>query len=95
MWSALLLLLSGTILWFPEVVPRGLGGVRQAAVLVHAVTAVVTVAAFIIHLYMGLFVVPGGLHAIVHGDVSERWVRDHHQLWLETLAKDTDRDRKP
>jgi cytochrome b subunit of formate dehydrogenase len=33
---------------------------------------------------MGLFVVPGSLHAIVHGDVTEDWVRQHHTLWVES-----------
>jgi cytochrome b subunit of formate dehydrogenase len=32
---------------------------------------------------MGVAVVPGGVRAIVHGDVSDAWVRHHHPLWLD------------
>jgi cytochrome b subunit of formate dehydrogenase len=30
---------------------------------------------------MGLAVVPGGLSAILHGEVTEEWARTHHPLW--------------
>ncbi|MEW6320457.1 MAG: formate dehydrogenase subunit gamma [Acidobacteriota bacterium] len=83
-WAALVLLLTGVVLWFPEAVPGSLAVVRELAVLLHAAAALVTIGAFIVHLYMGLFVVPGGLHAIVHGDVAESWARHHHPLWLES-----------
>ena len=78
--GALALLLSGLILWFVDTMPPEL---RYAAVLVHAVAALATIAGFIVHLYMGLAVVPGGLHAILHGDVSAEWARHHHPLWVE------------
>ena len=56
-------------------------GSRTLAPLVHAIGALVTIGAFIVHIYMGIAVVPGGLHAIVHGDVSETWARHHHPAW--------------
>ncbi len=56
-------------------------GLRTVAPLVHAIAALVTIGAFIVHVYMGIAVVPGGLHAIVHGDVSETWARHHHPAW--------------
>jgi formate dehydrogenase subunit gamma len=80
--GGLALLLSGLVLWFVASVPWELRALRYGAVLVHAVAALVTIAGFIVHLYMGLLVVPGGLSAIVHGTVSERWARHHHPLWL-------------
>jgi formate dehydrogenase subunit gamma len=77
------LLLSGLVLWFVASIPWELRILRYAATLVHAVAALATIGGFIIHLYMGLAVVPEGLHAIVHGDVTEEWARHHHALWLE------------
>jgi formate dehydrogenase subunit gamma len=82
--SALLLLISGVVLWFPNAMPPSLPGVRQAAILLHAVTALVTFGAFIVHVYMGVAVVPGGLRAIVHGDVSAAWAQHHHRVWVES-----------
>jgi formate dehydrogenase subunit gamma len=76
------LLLSGLVLWFVASIPWELRFLRYAATLIHAVAALVTIGGFIIHLYMALLVVPGGLHAIVHGDVTEEWARRHHALWL-------------
>jgi formate dehydrogenase subunit gamma len=76
-----LLLVSGIALWFVASIPRELEAVRYLAVLIHAGAALISIGGIIIHIYMGLAVVPGGLHAIVHGDVSEQWARHHHGLW--------------
>lgn len=83
--STIGLLLSGFVLWYVELIPWNLRWIRFAAVLVHAISALVTIAGFIIHLYMGLMVVPGGFHSILHGDVSEEWARHHHLLWYRHL----------
>lgn len=87
-FGAAALLLSGLVLWFVASIPWELRYLRYAATLGHAVAALVTIGAFIIHLYMGIAVVPGGLSAIIHGDVTEQWARAHHPLWLaETAAQ--------
>jgi formate dehydrogenase subunit gamma len=82
-FSALLLLLSGLAMWFPEYSPPGL---RPMAVVIHEVAALVTIGAFIIHVYMGLFVVPRGFAAIVHGYVPLQWARMHHRLWFNRIT---------
>jgi formate dehydrogenase subunit gamma len=87
-WGGLALLLSGLVLWFGASVPWELRGVRFAAVIVHAVAALLTIGGFIVHLYMGLAVVPDGLHAILHGDVPEDWARHHHPLWYRQIRTD-------
>lgn len=86
-WGALALLVSGLVLWVPQWFPPALAWVREAAILTHAVAALATIGGFIVHLYMGLAVVPGGLHAILHGDVSEAWARHHHALWADEVAR--------
>jgi formate dehydrogenase subunit gamma len=90
--AAAALLLSGLVLWFVAAVPWDLRSLRYAAVLVHAVSALLTVAAFIVHVYMGIAVVPGGLSAILHGEVSEEWARHHHPLWLARMTSSSRRD---
>ena len=70
--GALLLLVSGLVLWAPHLVPGSLAIVRQLAILVHATAALITMGAFIVHIYMGVLVVPGGLTAIVHGGSGKR-----------------------
>jgi formate dehydrogenase subunit gamma len=84
--GGLALLVSGVVLWLVAYVPWELRGLRYAAVLVHAVAALLTIGGFIVHLYMGLLVVPEGLSAILHGEVSERWARHHHSAWAADHA---------
>ena len=86
-WGAFALLVSGVVLWFPEAIPPAWRAVREVAVLAHAGAALVTIGGFIVHIYMGLFVVPGGLDAIVHGEVTEAWAHQHHRLWAESHAR--------
>jgi formate dehydrogenase subunit gamma len=92
------LLISGVLLWFVASIPRELQVIRYAAVLVHAIAALATIGGIIIHIYMGIAVVPDGLHAILHGDVSEQWARHHHSLWaaqaprIGTSGTHADRD---
>jgi formate dehydrogenase subunit gamma len=84
--STIFLLLSGLVMWFPEYVPWNVRGLRYAAVFIHEVAALVTIGAFIIHVYMGLFMVPGGFRAMVHGYVSPDWARAHHRLWFNRVV---------
>ena len=86
-WGAIVLLLSGVVLWFPELVPASLHWLRGVAILTHEIAALVTIGLFIIHVYMGVFMVKGGFKAIVHGYVSARWANAHHRLWFERARK--------
>jgi formate dehydrogenase subunit gamma len=90
LWGGLALLVSGLVLWFVASVPVGLRWLRDVAVLVHAVAALLTIGGFIVHLYMGVAVVPGGLTAIVHGGVTEAWALHHHPLWAKGLRAGAD-----
>ena len=92
-FGMVLLLMSGIVMWSPEVVPPGLRALRPLAVILHEIGALVTIGAFIIHVYMGLFVVPGGFRAIVHGYVSRGWARAHHRLWYERIANQPTADK--
>jgi formate dehydrogenase subunit gamma len=85
--GAILLVLSGLVMWAPEYLPARMNWLRQIAILVHEIAALITIGAFIVHVYMGVLVVPGGLTAIVHGRVSPEWARTHHRLWFNRSAK--------
>jgi len=86
-WGAILLLLSGLGLWFVESIPFSLHWLRLLAVFVHVTAAFATIAGFMIHVYMGVIMVPGGTNAIVRGGVSRAWARVHHRLWYEQVTK--------
>lgn len=86
-WCGIALLLSGLILWFPQQIPWSLRFLRYIAVIVHPVAALLTIALFMIHLYMGLAIEGGALHSIVHGDVTPAWARAFHRLWYEKVLR--------
>jgi len=81
--STILLLLSGLAMWFPEYVPPIL---RPAAIVIHEVAALVTIGAFIIHVYMGLLMVRGGFKAMVEGHVTPQFAKTHHRLWFNRMT---------
>jgi formate dehydrogenase subunit gamma len=86
LWGGIGLLISGAILWFPELIPSNLRLLRSAAILVHVACALITIGAFIIHVYMGTAMVRGGFTAMVRGVVSPAWARTHHRLWYDRVA---------
>lgn len=91
--GGLLLVVSGLVMWFNESIPWRLRWVRYLAVLVHVVTALLTIGGFIIHVYMGTAVVRGGFTSVIRGEVSRRWAQVHHPVWLEEITGQTP-DRK-
>lgn len=86
-YGAFLLLLSGGVMWFPERIPFNLGWIRPLVVFIHEGAALITIGAFIIHVYMGLFMVPGSLTAMLTGFVSRDWAWTHHRLWYRQAAR--------
>jgi len=86
-FGVILLLISGLGLWFVESIPWSLRWLRYLAVTVHVVAALATIGAFIIHIYMSVFMEPESFHAMVHGRVSGAWARTYHRLWYEQVTK--------
>ena len=81
-----ILLITGIIMWIPEKMPRELHWVLPIIIFIHSATALITIAAFIIHVYMSVWVTPGSVKAMVEGHVSTTWARTHHRLWYEKIT---------
>ena len=88
-YGVILLLISGLGLWFVEDIPWSLRWLHYIAVTVHVVAALATIGAFIIHIYMSVFMEPESFDAMVHGGVSAAWARTYHRLWYEQVTKGT------
>ncbi|HUI80463.1 MAG TPA: formate dehydrogenase subunit gamma [Bryobacteraceae bacterium] len=86
LWAGVVLLVSGAVLWFPERIPWNFRGFRYAAVLLHVSSALITIGAFIIHVYMGTAMVRGGFTSIIRGVVTPGWARLHHRLWYDRVT---------
>lgn len=85
LWGGAILVVSGVALWFPERIPWSWRILRYAAILLHVSAALITIGAFIIHVYMGTAMVRGGFTSIIRGEVSPGWARLHHRLWYERI----------
>jgi len=60
-------------------------GQMQVAHIVHAIAAVLMMAMFIGHIYMGTVGVKGALDAMRTGYVDEGWAKEHHGLWHDDV----------
>jgi formate dehydrogenase subunit gamma len=85
-YCTFILLITGIIMWIPEKMPHELHWVLPITVFIHSVTALITIAAFIIHVYMSVWMTPGSMKAMVEGHVSTNWARTHHRLWYEKIT---------
>jgi formate dehydrogenase subunit gamma len=83
----ILLLLSGTVLWFPEYIPWNLRWLRYVAVLTHASVALITIGLFLIHVYMGAFAERGAFGSVIRGDVSEEFAKRYHPGWYKEVVE--------
>jgi formate dehydrogenase subunit gamma len=83
----ILLLLSGLILWFTDLIPWNLRFLRYLAVILHPAAALITIGLFMIHLYMGTAAERGAFGSVIRGDVSRSWALKHHRLWFEQILR--------
>lgn len=85
-WCAIALLLTGVVLWVPDWIPWSLRSLRYIAVIIHPIAALLTIALFLIHIYMGVFAERGALSAMIRGYVPAAFVRRFHPGWYEELV---------
>ncbi len=81
------LIVVGSGLVLDQLVP-GIEYVRtnmQIAHMVHAIAAVLMMAVFLGHIYMGTLGMEGAYRAMRTGVVDEAWARDHHGLWADDV----------
>ena len=84
--SSAVFLLTGLIMWFPEVFGRILVAISY---VLHDIAALVMLAGFIIHIYEGTAAQPGTFQSMTRGTVRKEWAWTHHPAWY---ADETGRD---
>ena len=72
---------TGYLLMFPFYATDIAG--LQLAQTVHAIIAVLFVAAMLAHIYIGTLGMEGAFEAMGEGTVDVNWAKEHHRLWLE------------
>jgi formate dehydrogenase subunit gamma len=58
----------------------------QQAHMIHAVAALLMMAVFLGHIYIGTIGMRGAYKAMRNGYVSEEWAREHHEYWYDDVA---------
>lgn len=84
--SLIVLLATGIMFWRPWFAPYFPIDVMRIAVLLHAVAAVVLVAATIMHVYAAIWV-KGTVRAMTRGTVTESWAKTNHALWHREMTQ--------
>jgi formate dehydrogenase subunit gamma len=78
---------TGYLLLFPFYA-TGIEGM-QIAQVVHAVVAMLFIAAMLGHIYIGTIGMEGAFEAMGEGSVDINWAKEHHRLWLEEELRRT------
>jgi formate dehydrogenase subunit gamma len=86
LYCTFILLITGLVMWMPEKIPSQMHWLGPIVIFIHSATALITIAAFIIHVYMSVWVTPGSVKAMTDGHVSTDWARTHHRLWYEKIT---------
>jgi formate dehydrogenase subunit gamma len=72
---------SGLVLDFPNF---GQGReTMQIANVIHAIAAVIFMAASLGHIYIGTIGMEGAYDSMRHGTVDETWAKEHHEYWYQ------------
>ena len=76
-----LMSVSGWFLLFPYL--PGNVTVLQVWTVIHAVVAMLFIAAMLAHIYIGSIGMEGAFDAMGTGEVDLNWAKEHHSLWVE------------
>ena len=57
----------------------------QVAHMIHGVSAMLIIAVFSLHIYLGTIGMKGAYQAMRTGYVDEGWAREHHRYWYEDI----------
>ncbi|MGB3391254.1 MAG: formate dehydrogenase subunit gamma [Pseudaminobacter sp.] len=90
-WSMSLLIIvlftSGVVIWQQFFSEYFTVGQQRVAVLIHAVSAIVAICVWIVHVYAAIWV-RGTIGAMTRGRVTGGWAWRHHRRWLRELVSD-------
>lgn len=81
------LVVVGSGLVMDQLVPSlvYLRGTMQVAHMVHAVAAVLMMAMFLFHIYLGTIGMEGAYKGMRTGYVDEAWAKEHHEDWYDDI----------
>ena len=88
-----LMSVSGWFLLFPYL--PGNVTALQVWTVIHAVIAMLFIAAMLAHIYIGSIGMEGAFDAMGTGEVDLNWAKEHHSLWVEEEQTEGRRALRP
>lgn len=90
LFGGLLLLLTGILMWFPEVSGRIAVAISY---VVHDIFALIMLGGIFIHIYLSTFGQPGTFHSMTRGIVTRAWAWTNHPGWYrDATGRDPQKD---
>lgn len=86
LFAGLVLLATGVVLWFTESLPWSWRWLRYVSVILHPIAALITIANFMIHIYMGVFAERGAFGSVIRGDVTLAFAKRYHPGWYKEIV---------
>ena len=80
-----ILIVSGIVIWDEYFFAFTTIEQKRIAILLHAITAVVTICLWIVHVYAAIWI-RGTIGAMTKGRVTGGWAWRHHRKWLRELV---------
>ena len=84
-WTMILLLVSGIVIWQPYFAPVFPLTLLRMAALTHAISAFVLILGIIVHIYAAIWI-KGSMGAMMRGFVSSAWAKKHHSAWFRDVS---------
>ena len=81
--AALGLVVSGLLIWFPQLFPALL---VRLSYIVHDVTFILFAMLIVVHIYLGTVAEPGTFGSMTRGTVTKAWARLHHGRWYREVT---------
>jgi formate dehydrogenase subunit gamma len=81
-----ILIVTGIVIWDQYFYSLTTIEQKRIAILVHSMTAVVTICVWIVHVYAAIWV-RGTIGAMTKGQVTGGWAWRHHRKWLRELVR--------
>jgi len=75
--------ITGVIMWFPEIFGRGLVAISY---VIHDISALIMLFGIFFHIYLSTFGEPGTIQAMTRGTVSRAWAWTHHPAWYKEVT---------
>jgi formate dehydrogenase subunit gamma len=92
---AALFLLSGVVIWWPDLLQNFLGqqtfpiALVRWSYVVHDAAFIVFAPMVVLHIYLSTLLLPGTFQAMTKGEVSALWALHHHPLWYSEVTGPT------